>query len=153
MREQGSRRGLKLDGRRPEVVASDATREKLLDAAGRVFAKRGYYSTTVREICVAAGANVAAVNYHFGDKLGLYTEAVQMSLRSAELEAMQNALDQHAPPDIILRAVIRVRLHSVCRRDRPDWYFRILAHELTDPTPALRQLINKVGRPIFQRML
>ena len=33
MREQGSRRGLKLDGRRPEVVASDATREKLVEAA------------------------------------------------------------------------------------------------------------------------
>jgi TetR/AcrR family transcriptional regulator, regulator of cefoperazone and chloramphenicol sensitivity len=137
--------------RRPAI--SDPTREKLLDVAGRIFADRGFRSATIREICVAAGANVAAVNYHFGDKLGLYTEAVQMSLRAAELDAMQNVLDQPAPPETILRAVIRVRLHSVCRRDRPDWYFRILTHELGEPTPALRQLINKVGRPIFQRML
>ena len=137
--------------RRPTI--SDPTREKLLDVAGRIFADRGYRAATIREISIAAGANVAAVNYHFGDKLGLYTEAVQMSLRAAELEAMQNALDQAAPPETILRAVIRVRLHSICRRDRPDWYFRILTHELGEPTPALRQLINKVGRPIFQRML
>jgi AcrR family transcriptional regulator len=132
---------------------SDPTRDKLLDVAGRIFADRGYRAATIREICVTAGANVAAVNYHFGDKLGLYTEAVQISMRAAELEAMGNALDLQAPPEAILRAVIRVRLHSLCRQDRPDWYFRILAHELADPTPALRQLINKVGRPIFQRML
>jgi AcrR family transcriptional regulator len=137
--------------RRPAI--SDPTREKLLDVAGRIFADRGYRAATIREICIAAGANVAAVNYHFGDKLGLYTEVVQQSLRAAELEAIQNALDQLAPPDRILRSVIRVRLRGICRQDRPDWYFRILAHELAEPTPALRQLINKVGRPVFQRML
>jgi TetR/AcrR family transcriptional regulator, regulator of cefoperazone and chloramphenicol sensitivity len=137
--------------RRPTV--SDPTREKLLDVAGRIFADRGYRAATIREICIAAAANVAAVNYHFGDKLGLYTEAVEMSMRASELEAMNNALDQQAPPEDILRSVIRVRLRGICRQDRPDWYFRILAHELAEPTPALRQLINEVGRPIFQRML
>jgi AcrR family transcriptional regulator len=145
--------GLKTVKRLRRPTTSDPTREKLLDVAGRIFADRGYRSATIREICIAAGANVAAVNYHFGDKLGLYTEAVQTSLRAAELEEMKNAFDQPAPPQDILRAVIRVRLRSVCRQDRPDWYFRILAHELAEPTPALRQLINKVGRPIFQRML
>lgn len=139
--------------RRRRPAASDPTREKLLDVAGRIFADRGYRAATIREICDAAGANVAAVNYHFGDKLGLYAEVVHESLRTAELEAIRNALDQAAPPDMILRSIIHVRLHSICRRDRPDWYFRILAHELAEPTSALRQLINKVGRPIFARLL
>jgi AcrR family transcriptional regulator len=134
-------------------TAADPTREKLLDVAGRIFADRGYQATTIREICLAASANVAAVNYHFGDKFGLYTEAVQQSVQAAELEAVQNALDQSASLEEILRGVIRARLRSICRGDRPDWHFRILAHELAQPTAALQQLINRVARPIFSRLL
>ena len=47
------------------------TRDRLLKASTRLFADRGFKHVTVREICRAARANVAAVNYHFGDKLGL----------------------------------------------------------------------------------
>lgn len=137
--------------RRPTV--SDPTREKLIDAAGRIFAERGFRAATIREISDLAGENVAAVNYHFGDKLGLYTEVVQQSLQAAHIEAIRNALDQEAPPDQILRAVIRARLQSICRSDRPDWHFRILAFELAQPTPVLQQMIDTVGRPIFNRLL
>jgi len=132
---------------------SDPTRDKLLDVAGRIFADRGYRAATIRQISVAAGANVAAVNYHFGDKLGLYTEVVRQSARLAEFQAAQTALDLSAPPEEILRAVIRARLHSLFRGDRPDWSFRIMAHELAQPTPALRRLVNKAGQPVFHRML
>jgi AcrR family transcriptional regulator len=133
--------------------ASDPTREKLIEVAGRVFADRGYQAATIREICVRAGANVAAVNYHFGDKLGLYTEILQQSVRAAQIEGIQNALDKTAPPEEILRAVIRARLRGLWRGDLPDWHFRILAHELAQPSPAFRHFINKVGRPIFERLL
>lgn len=153
MNKSCPRPGLKSAERSRRPAISDPTREKLLDSAGPIFADRGYRATTIREICVAAGENVAAVNYHFGDKLGLYTEVVQQSLQAAHIEAIRSALDQNLPPDKILRAVIRARLRSICRRDLPDWHFRILAHELAQPTPALEQLINKVGRPIFNRLL
>ena len=136
-----------------ESPGSDPTREKLLDVAGRVFADRGYQAATIREICLQAGANVAAVNYHFGDKLGLYTEVLHQSVRAAQIEAIQSALDKTAPPEDILRAVIRARLRGLWRGDLPDWHFRILTHELAQPSPAFRQFINKVGRPIFKRLL
>lgn len=139
--------------KRSPPATQEPTRDKLLDVAGRIFAERGYQAATIREICIAAGANVAAVNYHFGDKLGLYTEVVRQAMQTAEIEAVQDALNLPSPPEDILRAVIHARLRSVCRNDRPDWYFRILTHELAEPTPALRQLINKVGRPLFERML
>ncbi len=145
--------GLKAAKRSRKPAASDPTRDKLLDVAGRIFAERGYRSATIREICVAAGANVAAVNYHFGDKLGLYTEVVRQSARIAEFQAAQTVIDQNAPAEDVLRAVIRARLHSLFQGDRPDWNFRIMAHELAQPTPALRRLVNKAGRPLFHRML
>jgi AcrR family transcriptional regulator len=138
---------------RQRAAGSEPTREKLLAVAGPVFAARGYRATTIREICIKAGANIAAVNYHFGDKLGLYCEVVQQSARLAEFQAAQIVIDQNAPPEAILRALIRARLYSLFRGDRPDWHFRILAQELAQPTPALRRLVNKAGRPMFERVL
>jgi AcrR family transcriptional regulator len=108
------------------VAAPEPTRDKLLDVAGRIFAERGYRATTIREICVAARANVAAVNYHFGDKLGLYTEVVQQAARLAEFHAAQTVIDQDAPAEEVLRAVIRARLRSLFQGNRPEWHFRII---------------------------
>jgi AcrR family transcriptional regulator len=153
MKINHSQRKLTTARRKRESATSNPTREKLLEVAGRVFADRGYQVATIREICVRAGANVAAINYHFGDKLGLYTEVLHQSVQAAQIEAVRNALDQEAPPEDILRAVIRARLRGVWRRDLPDWHVRILAHELALPTPALRRLVNKVARPIYKRLL
>src|SRR5664280_2814298 len=105
--------GMKAAKRRRRPAASDPTREKLLDVAGKIFADHGYHAATIREISVAAGANVAAVNYHFGDKMGLYTEVVRQSARIAEFQAAQTVIDQNAPAEDVLRAVIRARLHSL----------------------------------------
>jgi AcrR family transcriptional regulator len=153
MNRNRSHLGIKVVRRKRLPEAADPTRERLLEVAGPVFADRGYQATTIRHICAGAGANVAAVNYHFGDKLGLYTEVLQQSVRSAQLLAVQNTLDQNTPPEDILRTLIRARLRSINGKDLPDWHSRLLAHELAQPTPALRQLIDKVTRPIYKRLL
>ena len=153
MDSNSSRFGLKVVRHQRRLATPDPTREKLLEVAGPLFANRGYQATTIREICAGAGANVAAINYHFGDKLGLYTEVLQQSVRAAQLIAIQNTLDQNTRPEDILRALIRARLRSVNGKDLPDWHSRLLAHELAQPTPALRQLIDKLTRPIYKRLL
>ena len=148
-----SQNGLRVVGRKHRSATPDPTREMLLEAAGPVFADRGYHAATIREICAGAGANVAAINYHFGNKMGLYTEVLQQSVRAAQVKAVQNALDHNTSPEDILRALIRARLRSINGKDLPDWHSRLLAHELAQPTPALRQLIDKVSRPIYKRLL
>ncbi len=49
-----------------------STKQRLLAAAIKVFASKGLNAATIREICQEAEVNVAAVNYHFGDKAELY---------------------------------------------------------------------------------
>src|ERR1700743_2110968 len=132
---------------------SDATRDKLIEAAGRVFAERGFQAATVREICRRAEANVAAINYHFGDKLGLYTAVLQQSVKAAKIEALRHALDGDAPPEEILRRVIRARLESAARQGLPDWQVGIMAHEFAHPTPALAHIVDTVSKPLFARVL
>ena len=68
----------------------DTTRERIADAAGEIFAERGFDGTTVRDICQRAGANIAAVNYYFGDKQRLYLEA--LALYTGDLDALEAAL-------------------------------------------------------------
>jgi TetR/AcrR family transcriptional regulator, regulator of cefoperazone and chloramphenicol sensitivity len=131
----------------------DSTRRKLINSAGPVFAEKGYYSATVREICKRAGANVAAVNYHFKDKLGLYSEVLSQCGRAAHVEQMRAALDQTGNPEDILRDVVRARVQGLRTDAFPNWYLRIFAHELTDPTPAMSRLIKTVSRPIYERLM
>jgi AcrR family transcriptional regulator len=132
-------------------AAADPTRAKLLEVAGHVFAERGFYAATVREICMRAGANVAAVNYHFHDKLGLYTEVLQQSVRAKQLDSIRETLDSSAPPEETLRAVIRIRLQAMRSGALRDCQFRIMAHEFAQPTPAMTRIINKVSRPVYDR--
>ena len=54
-----------------DTTAGD-TREKILDAAEALFVERGYAATSLRAIATAAGVNLAATNYHFGSKMGLF---------------------------------------------------------------------------------
>jgi AcrR family transcriptional regulator len=53
-------------------VGPPDTRTQLLDAAERLFAERGYRGTSIRAVTDLAGANLAAVGYHFGSKAELF---------------------------------------------------------------------------------
>ena len=139
--------------RRPKPKAPEATRDKLIEAAGHVFAERGFDAATIREICRRAGANVAAVNYTFGDKMGLYTEVLRHSVRAAgQAAAMTAAFDTSLSAEETVRRVIRARLMSLCREARPDWHVRLVMHEFSHPTPAMARVVDEGMRPIYDRM-
>jgi TetR/AcrR family transcriptional regulator, regulator of cefoperazone and chloramphenicol sensitivity len=124
------------------------TRERLLTTAERLFADRGFKRVTVREICRAARANVAAVNYHFGDKLGLYREV----LRSA-IDAMRATSDaareagQGQPAEEQLRRYIAIFVHRLLDSGAHSWLHRLINREISDPTPALDALVEQGLRP------
>jgi AcrR family transcriptional regulator len=123
------------------------TRERLIESAARLFAERGFAKVTVREICKAAHANVAAVNYHFGGKTGLYEEIVQSAIRTMHgtTEEIQR-VGEGRPPEEQLRIFVRIFLTRVAQA-RDGWIHRFMTHELNDPTPALDLVIKQVIKP------
>ena len=62
----------------------EASRQRLLLAALRLFAEQGFAKTSIREIANAAQTNVGAISYYFGDKQGLYRAAFTEPMGSAK---------------------------------------------------------------------
>lgn len=124
------------------------THHRLLDAAVTIFAERGFRKTTVRDICEAAGANVSAVKYHFGNKAALYDAAFDHArMRSNEANPfvkMDKARDFHADqtPDRRLYLFIRTMLEHQFRDGEPTDLTKLMSHEMMQPTPALDRLIE-----------
>ena len=152
-RQNRANRARREPARAAGTPDSDGTREKLLEAAADVFAETGYYGATVRQICARAGTNIALVNYHFGDKMGLYTEVLQTSVRTGHVNAIRSALDQNGPPEDILRAIVRARMRGMSGGNLADRQFRIVIHELAHPTPAMARVVDEVTRPVYKRVL
>ncbi len=124
------------------AAPNDDTRLRLLKAAGEIFAEHGFRQTTVRDICDKAGANVAAVNYHFGDKLGLYAAVVRHWFALAwEKYPPDGGLLPDATPDQRLRVFIRSWLWRMMDNGAPAWYGRLIAREMADPTPSVTDAI------------
>ncbi len=128
------------------------TRGRLLYAAERLFAERGFKHVTVREICREAQANVAAVNYHFGDKLGLYREIVQSAIdrMRATTEAARRAGAGQPPEEQLRRYIVTVNRRLLAASD--GTLQRVIAREMYDPTPALDRLVDEGLRPRLEQL-
>jgi AcrR family transcriptional regulator len=129
------------------VIASEQTRERLLNAAREVFSECGFQGATVREICRRADANVAAVNYHFGSKNGLLAEALHFESLRLLQEANARA---DACPEVRLRLFIREFMHMLLDENNASSQCRIMAHELADPTPGLDKIVREAIAPLHE---
>ena len=125
------------------------TRRQLLEAAGEVFAEAGYRDATVREICRRAGANVAAVNYHFGDKETLYAEVLRFSQnRALEKYPPLLGVAADAPPEKRLRAFVQSLLLRIFDKGPTAWHGKIMLREMIEPTAALDSIVEERVRPM-----
>ncbi len=129
------------------------TRDRLLEAAGEVFAERGFRTATIRDICEKARANVAAVHYHFGDKEELYTAVLKHWAEVALQKYPPHlGLPADAPIEDRLRAFIRSAMFRMHDKGRPAWHGKVMAREMVEPTAALDNLVAEVIRPLYSRL-
>jgi TetR/AcrR family transcriptional regulator, regulator of cefoperazone and chloramphenicol sensitivity len=119
---------------------SAETRQRLLDAAGEVFAEHGFRNATIQEICRRADANIAAVNYHFSDKQQLYHAVIRYA------ESCVQDLPAEQPPgtpaEDRLRAHVEWFLHHLLDEGQPAWHGKLVAREMIEPTPALDEIVE-----------
>jgi AcrR family transcriptional regulator len=129
------------------------TRLRLLEAAGKVFAEQGFHRATIRDICSRADANIAAVNYHFGDKERLYVAVIQYWLGEALRKyPPDGGRAPDAPADERLHAFVRSWLFRMLDEGTPAWHGKLMAREMSEPTAAFEVLMSETVRPMSQRL-
>lgn len=135
------------------MPADDATRQQLLEAAGAVFAETGFRAATVREICRRAGANIAAVNYHFGDKETLYAEVLRYSQQKAvEKHPPLLGVSPNAAPEKKLRAFVQSLLLRIFDTGPIAWHGKLMSREMVEPSAALDSLVQERLRPMSEQL-
>lgn len=132
---------------------SDTTRERIVEAAGEIFAERGFDGTTVRDICQRAGANIAAVNYYFGDKQRLYVEAVVRAHRWRMEQAPLPKWSDGTPSTTKLADFITTFIRRVLTGPEDTWHTKLIMREMGHPTAACAELVQSSIRPQFEILL
>lgn len=123
------------------------TKTALLAAAVEVFADKGFDSATVRDICGRAKANVAAVNYHYGSKDGLYAAVLEEIFPTgAEWRAEENG---DLTPEERLRAFIHGLVFDIYERgsDTIAQHWAIFLREMAKPSANLDIIVQHQVQP------
>ena len=129
------------------------TREHLLDAAAAVFTEAGFRHATVREICRRAHANIAAVNYHFGDKAALYLAVLRRVETQAEARhPITPPGADRLPPARRLECFVRSFLFRLLVEGANLAGGRLMSLEMIQPTAALDAVSREHLQPIADEL-
>ena len=133
------------------------TRQRLLDAGVRLFAEHGFKGVSVRDISAEAGTNIAAINYHFGSKQGLYRSIFEATLDADEarfrdaLETIQvlAGLGRDDPAQLVaaVRLYVRNLLGPLTAEERTRWFAVLAIREMAFPTDAFEQIYRRRAEP------
>ena len=135
------------------------TRTRILDAAKELFMQHGFEGTSMRLLTAKAGANLAAVNYHFGSKDALVEAVFRRRLdpmntaRIAELDRLEKDAAGRAPsPQQIIGAFVGASLRMIeDSKNGGRNFIRLLGRTYTDPQKHIRSLIGQLYAPAMER--
>jgi AcrR family transcriptional regulator len=129
---------------------SEVTRERIMKAAERLFAERGYDGTSIRAIVAKARVNQAAINYHFDGKDGLYREVLRAAFRTMTEDQLAHSEELKAMSrEEALHEFIRRQLRPLMARDEFSRHMRIFNWETVRPTAVFRSLVSEEAAPFM----
>ena len=131
------------------------TKERILDMAEALFAKKGFHGVSVREITAAAGCNMAGINYHFGGKKNLYTEVFRARWIPRELqmyESFKNTVENNKTISTgeIIQALARAYIDCPLSKEELRLHRQLIIREINDPTDVFKLAADHTLRPLFE---
>lgn len=126
------------------------SRARILREATVAFAQKGFQGASIRDITAAAGANVAAVSYHFGSKADLYREVLAHELALVDAARSPEGIapcSQVSLPDLVRHLFDSLRAHQ------DSALKQILAHEEAAPSGVLGPALGDLIRPRHEQLV
>lgn len=120
------------------------TRDKIIEAAGRVFADKGFAAAIGKDICDVAGVSAAAINYHFGSMELLRYAALRRAYENlVSFNEFARVLESAAPAEQRLLALCETMVSAFVRAPHHNWELRLIGREAMSPSPETEELRNK----------
>jgi AcrR family transcriptional regulator len=137
-----------------QTEINDSPKDRILNEAEILFAEKGFHAVTVREITRLAECNLAAVNYHFGNKENLYLEVFKerwIPRAKRVRAAFQKTVSEGNGKNVadIVHALAHAFLKGPLTDDERLRHAQLMIREMAMPTLALDLLIEEVIQPFF----
>lgn len=137
--------------RTPDNAQNESTRQALLQAAAEVFAEHGFQIARMRQIAEQAGANLSAINYHFGSKEGLYEAVLDAGAKDVIGRYPLITEETRAlAPEERFRHLVRNLLRRFISPQTPSMMSRLMVRELANPTKALESVVETISKTQMQ---
>ncbi len=139
----------------PSSKNSKTTRDRLLAVSEKLFAHKGYNAVSVRMITNIANCNLAAVNYHFGNKKALYLNVFRerwmpraQNIRSCFEENLARCED--TSPSSVIRSLAEALINGPLTDEERLCHFQLMIREMTKPTEAFEIVMEETMKPSFE---
>lgn len=129
-------------------LSEGSTKDRIVRSAARMFSERGFDNVSLRDITADAGANIAAVNYHFGSKIGLLSvvfDHYAAPVNAARLKLLDEVERKSADnrPDVsdILWALFSPAFHAPETGEQGQYFRKMLGRMSSSPNPDVRKIL------------
>ena len=140
---------------------SDKTRQRILGAAGKVFARGGYRAMTLRQVTHEAKVNLAAVNYHFGSKLNLMRALLRdrfEPINQQRHHLLDQQIEAHSPNPVPLSIIYDTLFRPLftgigSASDKDTNLIKIIGRAITEPAEFMRGLHKEFFADLSKRFM